>query len=849
MVHLSGIEVRGASEHNLKGIDVDIPRGAITVVTGVSGSGKSSLAFDTVLAESQRRFFYTLSHYTRQYLDVSSRPAVKSIRGLSPAIALAQNETQPSRRATVGTLSDVSELFGVVFARFGVTHCPTHDLSTQRMEVGEIVQQVSFSNDGETLAVCAPIVNNKKGNFRVRLEKMAERGFSRVWIDGKTQNLLPIPELNKESKHSIRLIVDFVKINEANLARLQRSVETAVRESEGFVEFIAVRHKTDIDVEKLTMYSIAGGCPECGFSWPKLDTRYFSANSLGKCLECNGFGVSGKAKGESDEEPESSPDALDLAEQTCKHCQGVGLNPELKSIRIGDFSIYDIMQKPVAEILDWLDVRRSEFSSNPAASRVIAQIIENLKRIDEVGLGYLQLTRRVRSLSGGESQRLKLAGVLGEHLRGILYVLDEPSQGLHPSELEAICQVLQKLRKEGNTILVVDHDEMIMRHADWIIDLGPGGGASGGQLIAKFRPDEAKDFKKISRTAEFLAASQSRRELQTLPRPKDRGFLEVIKPTLNNLCMPSARFKIGQLNVLTGVSGAGKSSLAVAVVYENLRKMIESKGKSKTRFCSELRGAELFRKVELIDRRPVAKSSISIPASYLDVLGPIRDLYAALPESQIAGYTARSFSLHTEGGRCEDCKGRGEQTMTMRFLPDARVRCDTCGGRRFRQHVLNCLYNGLSIADVLELTITDAFEHFIRIPAIKKRLEPALELGLGYLKMGQPTASLSGGEAQRLKLAPFFTSRHGENSLIVIDEPTTGLHFNDITQLQKAIRQLVSHGATVILVEHNAEMITKSDWIVDLGPGAAEFGGKVVFEGPVEAISQCEASITGRFLN
>jgi excinuclease ABC subunit A len=842
-----GIEVRGASEHNLKSVDIDIPRGAITVVTGVSGSGKSSLAFDTILAEAQRRFFYTLSHYTRQFLDVSARPAVKQIKGLSPAIALAQNETQPSRRATVGTLTDVSELFGVLFARFGRTFCPQHDLSTQRMEVSDIIRQIASQRKGETVAICAPIAQNKKGHFRNRLEKMSERGYSKVWINGSTVSLLPVPELNKESKHTIRLIVDYIKITDANQARLQRAVEAAVREAEGFVEFFPLKDKTELDIAHGSMNSTAGGCPTCGYSWPRLDSRYFSANSLGKCQACSGYGVLSWKKADDNEEDTGESVNLDQAAQLCKECSGTGLMSSLRSVRLGQISPIEIQLQPIEQLIGWLESLRGEWANNPAMMRVAGQIVDNLRRIMDVGLGYLPLSRRVRTLSGGESQRLKLAGVLGEHLTGILYVLDEPSQGLHPVELKQICDVLRRLCKGGNSILIVDHDETIMRCADWIVDLGPGGGASGGTILAKFRPSEAAQFATQSVTAAYLAGLTDSAPPPPSARP-ERGFIEVKRPFLNNLKMPSVRFKIGHLNVVTGVSGAGKSSLAVAVLYENLRTMLQAKGRKSPRFCEGITGSEEFRKVELIDRKPVAKSSISIPASYLDVLGPIRDLYASLPEAQIAGYTARTFSLHTEGGRCEECKGRGEQIMTMRFLPDARVRCDVCGGRRFRSHVLSCTYAGLSIADVLDLTIAEAHEHFTRIPAIKKRLDPALTLGLGYLKMGQPTASLSGGEAQRLKLVPYFTSRHGNDSILVIDEPTTGLHFQDVAKLQSALNSLVNHGATVVLVEHNAEMIRNADWVVDVGPGAAQHGGDLVYQGDVKGLLNVPESLTGSAL-
>jgi excinuclease ABC subunit A len=832
MSMMSGhIEIKGASEHNLKDVDLTIPRGKITVITGVSGSGKSSLAFDTVLAEAQRRFFYTLSHYTRQFLDVSARPAVKKITGLSPAIALAQNETSPSRRATIGSLSDVSELLGVLFARFGQTHCPEHGHPTQKLEPADITMRISEVHAGATLAICAPLADNKKGNFRTQMKQMAERGFARIWIDGEVRSLLPTPELNKETKHSIKLIVDYVKVTDANLQRLQRSVDSALKESEGFIEVFLVKNKTDLDLETEQRFSTSGGCPECGYAWPKLDTRYFSANSLGKCEDCDGYGNrSWKSKSEHQDEDVEAAEVLDEAAKVCDSCHGTGLKSELKSIQMAGKNVLDVQTSRIDDIQTWMTKVSANALKNPAMKRVSVQASDQLRRLQDVGLGYVTLSRRARTLSGGEAQRLKLAGVLGDHLRGVLYVLDEPSQGLHPSELADLCKVLTQLRDGGNTLIVVDHDEMLMRHADYIVDLGPGGGTDGGHLMAKFEPKDAAQFAKHSATARSLSQAH-RLQLNTGGKPSSSPSIEIKRPTLNNLKPESIVIHRHQFNVVCGVSGSGKTSLVCGVLYENLVRKLQSKRASKWRFCEEIVGIEDLERIALVDRKPVAKSSVSMPATYLEVFTHIRDLFASLPEAQVAGCTARSFSLHVDDGRCEECKGRGEIVMSMRFLPDARVTCDVCKGKRFRRHVLDIQYNGYNISEVLNMTLKEAAEAFKNISQIKRRLEPALQLGLGYLKMGQPTVSLSGGEAQRLKLAPLFGQRHGEKSLVIVDEPTTGLHFSDVEKLLVSLRMLVAQGATVVLIEHNLDVIAQADWLVELGPGSADAGGKLVYSG------------------
>lgn len=828
------IKVRGATEHNLKNVDLDVHRGAITVVTGVSGSGKSSLAFDTILAESQRRFFYTLSTYSRQFLDLGTRPAVRSINGLSPAIALAQNETAPSRRATLGSLTDISELLAVMYARFGQQLCPKHRHPTAAMTKDDIVRHIVEAANGKTIALLVPMAESKKGVFRKELTSYSTKGYTKAWIDGEVMNLDPTPELAREEKHTIKILVDLLKVKSEAPERLVRSVQAVLDHSGGYGEWVTVDSKGQWNVEGKHVFSTKAGCPECGFAWPRLDSRYFNSNSLGRCEECDGYGVLDIEEGLEDEEDDH--DAVALTEVTCQTCCGTGVQKDAEAILLGGKTIQELLTMPLSRLeRDFKEIAETEpLKSNPAFERVYAEVSGSIARLVDMKLGYLSLTRRVRSLSGGESQRVKLSGILSENLRGILYVLDEPSQGLHHTELATMIANLKVLRDQGNTIIVVDHDEDIMRAADYVVDLGPTGGAQGGHLMATFAPKDAAKYIKVSKTAEWLARSKSVVKRKSVDLA-DSKFLEFRNPRINNLRMKRVRVPVGAMTAVTGVSGAGKSSLVLGVMFPNLidaMSMEKVKAKKRTwKHCDEFSGHEGIQRVDLIDRRPVAKSSVSMPATYLDVLGDLRDLYASLPDAQVAGLTAKSFSLHLEGGRCPECKGRGELNLTMRFLADARVQCPVCRGRRFRSHVLDVKFNGLSIFDVLSLSVDEAVEQFGHHRKIIQKLSPAQSLGLGYLKLGQPSASLSGGEAQRLKMVPYFSKKMGEGSVLILDEPTTGLHFEDVARLISVMRALADSGVTLIVVEHNQEVIRAADWCLTVGPGAADQGGELVYEG------------------
>ena len=854
MAVFTSIDVKGATEHNLKDVDIAVDRGAITVVTGVSGSGKSSLAFDTILAESQRRFFYTLSHYSRQFLDLGNRPAVRSVTGLSPAIALAQNETAPSRRATLGSLTDISELLAVMFARFGVQYCPTHGLPTGSMTKDDILSHIVSGGMGQSIALVIQEAESKKGVFRAQLTQCVTRGFTKAWIDGQVMDLDPLPELAREEKHTIKVLVDLVKVKETGNDRLSRGVDTVLELGGGFGEWVPVDAKGKWNVDEVHSFSTKGGCPTCGYSWPRLDSRYFNANSLGRCETCDGYGVPDAQEYADGGEDVDANDAF--MDQPCAPCFGTGVQPDAAAIKLGGLTIHELLTLPLDRVLAKVAAvaKQPQIKANPAFERVWSEVKAGLERLVAMRLGYLSLARRVRSLSGGEAQRVKLAGILSENLRGILYVLDEPSQGLHQTELQNVIASLKQLRDEGNTIIVVDHDETMMRSADWIIDLGPGGGAGGGNILARFTPKTAGQFADVSRTASWLSRKPVERKRKVVDRVSGT-FLEITKPTLHNLKLPKVRVPLEAMTVVTGVSGAGKSSLVLGVIFPNLLDVMQETGgaaasngsqaaklkKKKTantksakpqwRYCTEFKGWDNLTSVQLIDRRPVAKSSVSMPATYLDITGDLRDLYASLPDAQVAGLTAKAFSLHLEGGRCPECKGRGEINLSMRFLADARIQCPVCRGKRFRNHVLDVKFNGLNMSEVLNLSIDEAVAHFGNHRRIVHKLAPAQRMGLGYLKLGQPSASLSGGEAQRLKMVPFFTKRMGAGTVLILDEPTTGLHFEDVERLIAVMRELVDNGATLIVVEHNDEVLRSADWQIDIGPGSAFDGGDLMYEG------------------
>ncbi|MCX6129992.1 MAG: hypothetical protein NTX25_13135, partial [Proteobacteria bacterium] len=632
---------------------------------------------------------------------------------------------------------------------------------------------------GKTVAIMVPIADQKKGQFRKVLEEYQKQGYSRALIDGSLTTLEPIPQLNKDEKHSIDIIIDITKVDPSREARLRRSLETALNLGQGSAVLCQTDLKAELDMKSRQYLSLHAGCPVCSYSWPRLDSRHFSPNSLGQCAACAGRGIM-------TEQDEPDSDAEDFEPDLCRVCNGTGLLSQLKAVVFRGRTIHRMYLSAGQELEHFFKESLAGLPSDAAAQRlVITQILMHCHRLNAMGLGYLGLQRRIRSLSHGEAQRLRLSTILSEQLRGVLYVLDEPSQGLHPTEIASINRALQQLRDQGNTILIVDHDPHIMRAADWIIDLGPDGGRQGGYLLAQFAPQDAALHASYSLTAEYLAIESSRTVLAKKPPNKSppTNFMSLNQPRIHNLKMDKVRFPLQAMTVVTGVSGAGKSSLVLHILYQNIQAKLAGQRAGKAFIpigCKSIEGLEAISFCTLVTRKPIAKSSVSMPATWLDIFTQLRELFASLPEAQILGLDAGSFSLSHEEGRCPECRGRGKLVLTMKFLADAEIPCPICLGKRYKPQVLEVRYGGLNIAEILELSVAEALELLKHHRLIQRRLQPALNLGLGYLKLGQPSSSLSGGESQRLKLVPYLAKKIAAGTLLVLDEPSTGLHFRDV---------------------------------------------------------------------
>lgn len=834
--HHQSITIQGASEHNLKNIDLALPRGKIIAVTGVSGSGKSSFAFDTLLTEANRRFFYTLSHYSRMFLNLNSRPAVRKITGLSPAIALAQYESPPSKRASIATLTDLNEMFGVLFSRFAKAYCPKHKKAAGSLSEKEATQQICNDFAKKFVAICIPIADQKKGSFNKVLNRFFEKGFLRIYCDGKIVSLSSDLNLNQERKHTIKVLIDYMDISEIASTRLINSVHTALEESSGYVECYPSDKNGILDLDQGGTYSTVAGCPECGYSWPKLDSRYFSANSLGKCKDCQGLGFFDEGLEQSDS----------LEPDICSNCCSTGIDQKYSAILFDSHSIQELYQLTISnliKVLDQVDI------NNQAFCYLKKEILRILCSLDDLGLGYLSLHRKIASLSTGEHQRIKLAGILSKQLTGVLYILDEPSQGLHHHDLNKLHESLLRLKKSGNTLIIVDHDPSLLEQVDWIIDLGPGGGQKGGHVIAEFAPQDKSKFTKKSLTAKYLdqAIHYDKKRQLAQSNPK---YIEIQDASCHNLKIDSVRFLKKSFNIVTGVSGAGKTSLVIHTLYQNILHKLNTKEKSdKWAYCQNITGIKDLDTVLLISRSPLAKTSVSMPATYLKVFTEVRNLFSSLPAAKMLGLSASDFSLRSSAGRCKECKGQGTVVLTMKFLEDAKIKCSNCQGKRFQDHILSVHYKNLSIADVLDLTIDEVCQLFKNIKKITNKLEPSQLLGLGYLKLGQTSNSLSGGEAQRLKLAPYIMQAKTESTLLIIDEPTRGLHEYDVKLLMIALKKIVEKGTTIIITEHHKELIKQADWVIDIGPHAAEYGGQLLYEGPSEGLLKCKSSLTAKYLS
>ncbi len=909
---LERITVHGARQHNLRNIDVEVPRNSLTVITGLSGSGKSSLAFDTIYAEGQRRYVETLSTYARQFLDQMERPDVDSIDGLSPAISIEQKTTSRSPRSTVGTITEIYDYLRLLYSSVGIPHCPLCGNEVSRQTTEQILQQVLALKHGERFLVMAPVVRGRKGEFKKDLEKYARQGFVKARVDGVIRSLEEDVPLDRRKNHSIEVVVEQLVVKPGIDKRLEAAIEIATKLADGLV-LISVINGED------RLYSRKLACTECGTSVPQLEPRSFSFNSpFGACEACTGLGNTyafdplkvivepGKPLMEGGLGPGGSSaymqhslglaarqfklklatpfedfpkktqkllldggdgfaGILNILQQTydetgegyrewlseymspteCAACHGKRLRPASLAVRVKKFSIAEFTELSIARALS--TVRNWEFTEREMliAARVVDEIRRRLEFLSNVGLDYLSLDRSAGTLSGGEAQRIRLATQIGSKLRGVLYVLDEPSIGLHPRDNERLLETLTHLRDMGNTVLVVEHDAETIERADYVIDLGPGAGRLGGRLVTQGTPAQIK-ADPASLTGQYLSGS-----LQVvLPRERreaDGRCLRVNGAREHNLKGIDVEIPIGLLVVVTGVSGSGKSTLINDILYRALAREVYGSREAPGAHDS-IAGLEFIDKVIRIDQSPIGRTPRSNPATYTGLFSPIRDLYAMLPESRERGYKAGRFSFNVKGGRCEACQGDGLKRIEMNFLPDVYVTCDICRGRRYNSETLQVKYKGKSIADMLEMTVEEALPLMENFPQIKAKLQTLNDVGLDYVHLGQSSTTLSGGEAQRIKLAKELSKRQTGRTFYLLDEPTTGLHFDDVRRLLDVLQKLVSHGNTVVVIEHNLDVIKSADWVIDLGPDGGEYGGKVVVFGTPETVARSKKSYTAEAL-
>jgi excinuclease ABC subunit A len=926
--------VHGAREHNLKNITVRLPRNRLVCVTGLSGSGKSSLAFDTIYAEGQRRYVESLSAYARQFLQMMEKPDVDSIDGLSPAISIDQKTTSRNPRSTVGTVTEIYDYLRLLYARVGRPHCPVCGRPIAGQSIDSIVDQVLQLPEGARFTVNAPVVRDRKGEYRELLEELRREGFTRVKVDGEQRLLEEEIELDKKFKHTIEVVVDRLRMKPDLRTRLTQSIETATQLAEGLVTIDV------LEGEELT-FSERFACPEHGVSLPELQPRIFSFNSPhGACTRCTGLGAQQEidpdllvpdptlslaegalvpwsvgnstfyesviqaiadryeidvdtpwedlterqrdhflfgTKGERVyvqyrnrmgrrrsymlafegivrslarryRETDSSQQRERIEEymsfRPCPECHGARLKPEVLAVTVGEKNIHEFTQQSVTRAIEFLDGLELSKTERLIGRRIIKEIRERLTFLDNVGVGYLQLDRPSATLSGGEAQRLRLATQIGSQLVGVLYILDEPSIGLHQRDNGRLIATLERLRDLGNTVLVVEHDEQMMRAADHLVDMGPGAGEHGGYVVAE-GPAEDVEHADGSITGLFLSGA---REIAVPERRSpENGSFWVRGASMHNLKDIDVEFPVGKFICVTGVSGSGKSTLVNEIVYKALANRLH-RMRVKPGEHERVEGIECFDKVIDIDQSPIGRTPRSNPATYTDLFTPIRELYSLTPEAKIRGYKPGRFSFNVRGGRCETCKGDGQIKIEMHFLPDVYVPCETCHGKRYNRETLEVRFKGKSIADVLDMSVEEALRFFAKIPKLRRRLQTLHDVGLDYIKLGQPATTLSGGEAQRVKLAKELCKVATGKTLYILDEPTTGLHFADIEKLLEVLQRLVDAGNTVVVIEHNLDVIKQADWIVDLGPEGGEAGGEVVATGSPEDVAEVDGSYTGQYL-
>ena len=932
------IIIKGAKEHNLKNINIEIPRDKLVVITGLSGSGKSSLAFDTLYAEGQRRYVESLSSYARQFLGIMEKPAVESIEGLSPAISIDQKTTSKNPRSTVGTVTEIYDYIRLLYARIGTPYCPHCGTKIEKQSIDQIIDNIMNLEEGTKIQVLAPVVRSKKGEYTKQLEEYQKEGFVRVRIDGQIYELTDDIDIDRKKKHEIELVVDRLVIKEDIRSRLTESVETALKHADNLVLI-------DIIGKEPVLYSTNYACPECGFSFPELSPRMFSFNNpFGACPECMGIGYlmkmdedlvipdknktlydGVKAFGSSvmkkadtmakmyfesigrhygvdisvpikklprpflekilygtgdekiDFEYQSAAGTrkftapfegvlptLDrrhsetksqgmrdfyemyMSNSECPACKGARLKPEILSIKIGDKNINELTAMSIRNIKEFLNNLELNKTQAMIAEMILKEIDIRLQFLIDVGLEYLTLSRSAGTLSGGEAQRIRLATQIGSGLTGVLYILDEPSIGLHQRDNDKLLATLKKLRDLGNTLIVVEHDEDTMYAADQIIDIGPGAGSHGGHVMAQGTAEEVKQVEN-SVTGQYLSG-RKKISVPTKRRKMTKGrVIEVQGATENNLKNISVKFPLGLFTCITGVSGSGKSTLVNEVLYKTVAKELNGSNEKPGK-CKGVKGLDQIDKIINIDQSPIGRTPRSNPATYTGVFDLIRDIFAGTNEAKMRGYEKGRFSFNVAGGRCESCNGDGVHKIEMHFLPDVYVPCEVCKGKRYNRETLEVKYKGKSIADVLDMTVEEALEFFEKIPKIKQKLQTLYDVGLSYIKLGQPSTTLSGGEAQRVKLATELSKRATGKTLYILDEPTTGLHIADVHKLVNILQRLVDTGNTILVIEHNLDLIKTCDYIVDLGPEGGDNGGEVIAVGTPEQICKNERSYTGKFL-
>lgn len=826
---LQEIRVRKAAQHNLKKIDVVLPRNRLVIITGPSGSGKSSLAFDTLFAEGQRRYLECLSAYARQFIEQLEKPEVESIEGLSPAISVDQKTISFNPRSTVGTITEIYDFLRLLYARVGTIYCPDCGVKVSSSSEDQIIRLIERDLGGQKVKILAPVVRGRKGEYHQLLEKFRKRGYLRARIDGRMRELEEKIVLEKNKKHNIEILIDEMTLNASAAARFREAVEKSLELSEGGVLVLDNWEREFYFSRKLI-------CPSCGRSFQPLEPRNFSFNSpYGACNHCHGLGfmTTYNEWGE-----------IELTDDVCPVCHGQRLKKESLSVRIGDLNIHELSSLDVNQLLEKLEKLEFGGQEKLVAEKILKEIRVRLEIMKELGLSYLDLNRTGASLSGGEAQRIRLAAQVGSKLRGILYVLDEPTIGLHQRDNGRLIRLLRQLRDAGNSIVVVEHDEQTIRSADYIVDLGPGAGDRGGYVVAH------GSLQEVLKASNSLTAQYLRGE-KFVPVPEKRrepkGWLIVKGAREHNLKNIDVRFPLGVMTAVTGVSGSGKSTLVYDILYKALLKKFY-RAKVQPGQHDGLEGLENIDKVVSVDQKPIGRTPRSNPATYTQIFTHLRELFSLTPEARRKGYLPGRFSFNVHGGRCEECEGAGVKKIEMHFLPDVYVTCDRCGGRRYNKETLAVTYKGKNIADYLDMTVDEAYELLKAHPALKRKLDLLQRVGLGYLRLGQPAPQLSGGEAQRIKLTRELSRRHTGKTLYLLDEPTTGLHFDDVQKLLQVLSGLVELGNTVIIIEHNLEVIKFCDYIIDLGPEGGEAGGLVVAEGTPEQVAQVEKSYTGRYL-